>query len=87
MSYNAVKIYFNQETGEVETLIDNNSTSVEVDDVNISVSFNLTDLRPGTGYQFTIVAYTNVGPGPKAMISVSTLPDGIKDPCKNSQTV
>jgi len=53
-----------------------NSITVEVNDDNISVSLNLTDLRLGTEYEFTVVAYTNVGPGPEAVISVSTLPDG-----------
>jgi len=60
----------------MDTFTTCNSTSVEVDDINISVSLSLTDLRVGTVYQFTVVAYTNVGPGPEAMISISTLPDG-----------
>ena len=76
MSYNATVTYFNQVTGQMEAFVFYNFTSVELSDDIISVSFNLTDLRLGTEYQFTIVAYTNVGPGPEAMISVSTLPDG-----------
>ena len=68
--------YFNQTNGEMDIFTINNSTSVLADDNNISSSFNFTNLRHSTEYQFTIVAYTNVGPGPEAMISVSTLPDG-----------
>ena len=68
--------YYNQDTGQMETFVFYNFTSVELSDDNISVSLNFTDLRSGTEYQFTIVANTNVGPGPEVMISVSTLPDG-----------
>ena len=69
--------YFNQETSQMETFAVNNSiTDFELGDDNISSSLNLTDLRLGTEYQFTIVAYTNVGPGPEAMTSASTLSDG-----------
>ena len=68
--------YFNQTTGELGTFSINNSTTVLADDNIILSSLNFTDLRLGTEYQFTIVAYTNVGPGPEAMISVSTLHDG-----------
>ena len=68
--------YYNQDTCKIEAFDLNNFTSVELSDDNISASLNFTDLRLGTEYQFTIVAYTNVGPGPEAMISVSTLPDG-----------
>ncbi|XP_065904495.1 phosphatidylinositol phosphatase PTPRQ-like isoform X2 [Dysidea avara] len=80
VSYNATVTYFNQVTGQMEAFVFYNFTSVELSDDIISVSFNLTDLRLGTEYQFTIVAYTNVGPGPEAMISVSTLPDAPPTP-------
>ena len=68
--------YFNQTTGKMDIFTASNSTSIELSDNNISASLNFTDLRLGTEYQFTIVAYTNLGPGPEAIISVSTLPDG-----------
>ena len=68
--------YFNQNTSLMETFTMNNSTSVEPNDDSISASLIFSDLRLGTEYQFTIVAYTNVGPGPEAIMSVSTLPDG-----------
>jgi len=68
--------YYNQTTGEMDTFTINNSTSVLADDSNILSSMNFTDLRLGTEYQFTIVAYTSVGLGPEAVTSVSTLPDG-----------
>jgi len=68
--------YFNQTTGKTDIFTASNSTSIELSDDNISASLNFTDLRHDTEYQFTIVAYTNVGPGPEAVISVSTLPDG-----------
>ena len=68
MSYTAI---FNP-TADILTI----SNSVLANDNNILSSLNLTDLRLGTEYQFTIVAYNNVGPGPEAMISVSTLRDG-----------
>ena len=71
-----METHFNQDTGQMDTFTVNNFTSVELSDDKISASLNLASLRPGTKYQFTIVAYTNVGPGPEAMISVSTLPDG-----------
>ena len=69
--------YFNQKTDEMDTFTINNSTTVLADDNDVSSSLNLTNLRLGTEYQFTIVAYTKVGPGHEAVISVSTLPDGI----------
>ncbi|XP_065904893.1 uncharacterized protein [Dysidea avara] len=75
VSYIAMVTYFNQTTGELGTFSINNSTTVLADDNIILSSLNFTDLRLGTEYQFTIVAYTNVGPGPEAMISVSTLHD------------
>jgi len=68
--------YYNQTTGEMDTFTANNLSTVEVEDVNVSVSLLFTNLRLGTEYQFTIVAYTDVGPGTEAMIIVSTLPDG-----------
>ena len=68
--------YLNQVSGRMDTFTDNDFISVEVDDQNTSNLLTFTDLRPGTQYQFTIVAYTNVGPGPEAMVSMSTLPDG-----------
>ena len=72
-----MKRYFNQESGLLATFAINKSTTVLEDgNNNISSSLSFTGLRPDTQYQFTIVAYTNVGPGPEAMISVSTLPDG-----------
>ncbi|XP_065904644.1 receptor-type tyrosine-protein phosphatase S-like isoform X2 [Dysidea avara] len=75
VSYNAMVTYFNQNTSLMETFTMNNSTSVEPNDDSISASLIFSDLRLGTEYQFTIVAYTNVGPGPEAIMSVSTLPD------------
>ena len=69
--------HFNRTTDEMDTFTINNSTTVLADDTNVSSSLNLTNLRLGTEYQFTIVAYTKVGPGPEAVISVSTLPHGI----------
>ena len=57
----------------METFTTNDSTSVND---SVPATLNITDLRIGTQYQFTIVAYTNVGPGSEAMISESTLPDG-----------
>ncbi|XP_065904489.1 receptor-type tyrosine-protein phosphatase dep-1-like [Dysidea avara] len=80
VSYNAMVTYYNQDTGQMETFVFYNFTSVELSDDNISVSLNFTDLRSGTEYQFTIVANTNVGPGPEVMISVSTLPDAPPTP-------
>ncbi|XP_065903762.1 protein sidekick-1-like [Dysidea avara] len=80
VSYNAMETHFNQDTGQMDTFTVNNFTSVELSDDKISASLNLASLRPGTKYQFTIVAYTNVGPGPEAMISVSTLPDAPPTP-------
>jgi len=68
--------YFNQDAGQLDKFTANNSTSVEISDDNISASIDFTNLRFGTEYQFTIVAYTNGGVGPEASISVSTLPDG-----------
>ena len=64
--------YFNQTSGEMNTFTINNSTIVLADDNIILSSMNFTDLRLGTEYHFTIVACNNVGPGPGAMISVST---------------
>lgn len=63
-----------QTSGGIDTFTDNNSTVVEDD--NASVSFFFANLRLGTEYEFTIVAFTKVGRGAEAMISVSTLPDG-----------
>ncbi|XP_065905772.1 receptor-type tyrosine-protein phosphatase F-like isoform X3 [Dysidea avara] len=80
VSYIAMVTYFNQTNGEMDIFTINNSTSVLADDNNISSSLNFTNLRHSTEYQFTIVAYTNVGPGPEAMISVSTLPDASPTP-------
>ena len=68
--------FFDQEAGEVDIFSASNFTSVEVDEDNISAALNVTDLRLGTEYQFTIVAYTNVGQGPEESILVSTQPDG-----------
>ena len=68
--------YFNQTSGEMDTFASNNSTVVLPDNSTTLSSASFTDLRLGTQYQFTIVAYTNVGPGQEEMISVSTLPDG-----------
>ena len=67
--------YFNQDTSQMEKFTEKNSFSVD-DENAVSFSLSFTDLRPGTKYQFTIVAYTNAGPGPEEMISVSTPPDG-----------
>jgi len=67
-------MYYNQESGQMETFTTNNFNSV---DDNVPVTLSITNLGPGIRYHFTIVAYTNVGPGPEAMISESTLPDGI----------
>ena len=67
---------FNQTYGVMDTFTISNATTVIANNDNILSSLNYTDLRPGTQYHFTIVAYTNVGPGPKEMISVSTLPKG-----------
>ncbi|XP_065914678.1 protein sidekick-1-like isoform X2 [Dysidea avara] len=75
VSYNAMVTYFNQTTGEMDTFTINNSTTILADDNDISSSLTFTDLRLATEYQFTIVAYTNVGSGPEAMISVTTPPD------------
>ena len=69
-------ISFNQTNGVMDTFTISNVTTVIANNNNILYSLNYTDLRPGTHYHFTIVAYTNVGPGPEEMISVSTLPDG-----------
>ena len=66
--------YFNQDTSQIENFTVKNSFNI--DDENAVSSLNFTDLRPGKKYQFTIVAYTSVGPGPEEIISVSTLPDG-----------
>ena len=76
MSYSALVMSFNQTTGVMDTFTISNVTTVVANNNNISSSLNYTDLRPGTQYHFTIVAYTSVGPGPEEMISVSTLPDG-----------
>jgi len=66
--------YFNQDTSQMDKFTEKHSSSI--DDENTVSSLSFTDLRPGAKYQFTIVAYTNVGPGPEEMISVSTPPDG-----------
>jgi len=66
--------YISQTTDAMDTFTINNSVSVLADDNIVSSSLNLTDLRLGTEYQFTIVAYTNVGPGPEGVISAFTLP-------------
>ena len=44
-----------------------------------SSSINITDLRVGTEYLISVVAFTSVGPGASANISVSTLPNGTKN--------
>ena len=67
---------FNQTNGVMDTPTISNVTTVIANNDTISSSLNYTDFRPGTQYHFTIVAYTNVGPGPEAMISTSTLPNG-----------
>ena len=67
---------FNQTTGVMDTFTISNFTTVIANNNNILSSLNYADLRPGTQYHFTIVAYTNKGPGPEALISVSTLPKG-----------
>ena len=41
-----------------------------------SLSINITNLRVGTGYQISVVAYTSAGLGAPGSIFVSTLPDG-----------
>jgi len=71
-----MKMYFNQDTGQMERFAVSNFTSIKFGGDDISALLSLTDLFPDTRYQFTIVAYTDVGPGPEAMISVSTRPDG-----------
>jgi len=72
-----MKTYYNQETRSLATSAINNSITVAEHNNTLNLnSVNFTDLRPGTQYHFTIVAYTNVGPGPESMILVSTLPDG-----------
>ena len=68
--------YFNQDTGQTNMFNASNFTGNELNDDNVSATINITDLRLGTKYQFTVVAYTNVGPGSEAMITVSTSPAG-----------
>lgn len=43
---------------------------------DITYSVDFTELLPGTRHQFSVVAYTSVGPGDTAELSITTLPDG-----------
>ena len=43
---------------------------------DITYSIDFTELFPGTQHQFSVVAYTSVGPGDIAELSITTLPDG-----------
>ena len=67
VSYNALVKYHSEDTSPV---------SIEDNSEIISFSLIIADLRPGTQYQFTIVAYTSVGPGSEAMATLSTLGNG-----------
>ena len=68
--------YFDQETGTMMTFTSNDTETVPVANDTSSSSANITDLRVGTEYLISVVAYTSAGPGVSASISVSTLPDG-----------
>ena len=76
VSYTGSLQYFDQENAKMETFT--SSDTKVVNDTSSSSSINITDLRVGTKYQISVVAFTSAGPGASANISVSTLPDGKK---------
>lgn len=78
VSYNGSLQYFDQETGTMKMFTNSDTKTVPVVNDTSSSSVNITDLRLGTEYLISVVAFTSVGPGVSANIYVSTLPDGTK---------
>jgi len=68
-------MYLNQSTGATE-IFDDYDEIVVIATNDITYSIDFTELLPGTQHQFSVVAYTSVGPGDTAELPVTTLPDG-----------
>ncbi|XP_065910272.1 protein sidekick-2-like isoform X2 [Dysidea avara] len=79
VSYNVSKTYLNQSTGAMELFDDYDIMDVTATN-DITYSIDFTELFPGTQHQFSVVAYTSVGPGDIAELSITTLPDVPPDP-------
>ena len=77
MSYNGLLQYYDQDSSTMETFTSSDTTNISVANETSSSVINITNLRLGTSYQISVVAYTSAGPGASANISVSTLPDGM----------
>lgn len=64
---------FNHKTTPVHFFL---SSDIRCHNISASLkSYNLKDLTPGTKYNITLVGVTRIGEGPKARVTINTLPE------------